>query len=356
MKGTIARDPERKTWMFSVDLRPVNGKRRQAFRRGFATKKEAAVALAQMVADDSCGTGITPRRVTVATFLRNEWLPVRRASIKPSTAAGYAGTIDAYIIQAIGTMQLSKVDGGVLNAMYADLLANGLTGASGRTGGLSPKSVRNIHGLLHRAFKDAVRWGRLNINPCDAADQPRNDPPEMLAWSAEELRLFLAHVADDRLSATWRLLATTGLRRGELLGLRWSDVDLDRGTIAVRQTRIMVNANRPPAPPNRGPEPAPSRSTPGPPPFSRHGNGRRSPNASSWAPDGSTRSAWSSPTPTAPSSTHRSSAADSGRSWRPPGSDRSASTTSAIRTPRPPYGSGSRSCRNGSGTPTSPCR
>jgi hypothetical protein len=82
-------------------------------------------------------------------------------------------TIIAYVLPRIGHVELSKVDGAMLNALYGDLLTNGRTGASGRSGGLSAKSVRNVHGMMHKAFKDAVRWRRLAANPCDAADQPR---------------------------------------------------------------------------------------------------------------------------------------------------------------------------------------
>ena len=77
----------------------------------------------------------------------------------------------------IGELELSKVDGGVLNALYGQLLSDGRTGASGRTGGLSPKTVRNLHGMLHRAFADAVKWRRLTVNPSSSTDQPRKTLP-----------------------------------------------------------------------------------------------------------------------------------------------------------------------------------
>jgi len=128
----------------------------------------------------------------------------------------------------------------MLNALYAHLSADGRTGASGRTGGLSAKTVRNVHGLLHRAFRDAIRWRRLAVNPCDAADQPRKASPEMKAWTTAELGRFITVTAGDRDGAVWRLLATTGMRRGELLGLRWADVDLDGKMFTIRQTVTMV--------------------------------------------------------------------------------------------------------------------
>jgi integrase len=241
MTGAIYRDPTRRTWFFVIDLPAAGGRRRQMWRRGFPTKKAAAEALAVVAAEQARGTFVRPSRVTVHRFLADEWLPAKAAALKPSTAAAYRQMIESYIAPRIGDLPLAKVDGSVLNALYADLLANGRTGASGRIGGLSPKTVRNVHGVLHRAFKDAVRWRRLAVNPCDAADQPRRAGPEMRVWTPSELGRFIAATEHDRLGAVWRLLATTGLRRGELAGLRWSDVDLSAGRLTIRQTMTMVD-------------------------------------------------------------------------------------------------------------------
>jgi integrase len=108
-------------------------------------------------------------------------------------------------------------------------------------GGLAPKTVRNIHGALHTALRDAVRWGYAR-NVAAAADLPKGMTPEMRVWSPEQLRAFLEHVQDDRLYAAWLLLATTGMRRGEVAGLRWVDVDLDAGRVfSPRRPRVVVN-------------------------------------------------------------------------------------------------------------------
>lgn len=108
--------------------------------------------------------------------------------------------------------------------------------------GLDPRTVAYVHVILHRAFKDAVRWGRLTRNPADAADPPRtaSKAAEMTTWDVPPLRHFLARSAEegDRLHGLWVLLATTGMRRGEAMGLRWSDLDLDAGRARVVQTEI----------------------------------------------------------------------------------------------------------------------
>jgi integrase len=109
----------------------------------------------------------------------------------------------------------------MLNTLYAALLADGRKDHVG--GGLSPRTVRYIHTILHRALKDAVKWGRLARNPADAADPPKAGEasrPESITWTADQLRTFLEGTRTSRCSAAYLLLATTGLRRGEALGLR----------------------------------------------------------------------------------------------------------------------------------------
>jgi integrase len=112
--------------------------------------------------------------------------------------------------------------------------------------GLDPRTVNYVHTIIHKALKDAVRWGRLARNPADAADPPRGGQKSdgVRAWDAPTLRQFLSASSEsgDRLYPLWVLLATTGMRRGEALGLRWSDVDLDAGRLRVVQTIIQVRS------------------------------------------------------------------------------------------------------------------
>jgi integrase len=110
---------------------------------------------------------------------------------------------------------------------------------------LDPSTVKAVHVTLHKAFAAAVKWERLAKNPADQADPPRVpvNTDNMPTWTAEQLRMFLEFTAsmDDRNHALWVLLATTGMRRGEALGLRWQDVDLDAGRLRVVQTVLSIN-------------------------------------------------------------------------------------------------------------------
>ncbi len=122
--------------------------------------------------------------------------------------------------------------------------------ASGRAdgqGGLSARTVRYIYTILRSALSDAVKQGRLSVNPTDRSTPPSPSearPPEMQAWTAPELGRFLgwADAQDPDLAMGWRLLAATGMRRGEALALRWRDVDLDAGRLAVRRSVGVVKA------------------------------------------------------------------------------------------------------------------
>jgi integrase len=128
-----------------------------------------------------------------------------------------------------------------LNRLYAELLAYGRIE---REGGLSARTVRYCHTILRRALADAVRWNRLPRNVADSADPPTKNATTstpMRTWTAEQLRAFLGSVRDDRLHTAYVLLASTGARRGEILGLRWRDVDLDAARISIRQTLVSVD-------------------------------------------------------------------------------------------------------------------
>jgi integrase len=127
-----------------------------------------------------------------------------------------------------------------LSSLYGTLLVSGYR--KGKTPrGLSPTSVSLIHRIVTHALRDAVRWGLLARNPADQVDPPRRTEHEMPTWSAAEVRTFLEFVANDRLAAMWVLLCTTGMRRGEVLGLRWEDVDLENGRLAVRRALVEVD-------------------------------------------------------------------------------------------------------------------
>ena len=214
--------------------------RRRAIKGGYATQKECQSALNKVLTAVDARTYVPPTRITVKAFLIGEWLPAVKGTLRPTTFASYTMLAKEHIVPRLGSLQLQKLTPASINALYAHLGEHGRVHGGGP---LSPSSVRRVHAVLHRACHDAVRWGRLTVNPVDAADPPKqsSEHAERPVWSAEQLGGFLAHVADDRLFALWRLLIMTGLRRGEALGLQWADVDMEAGAVSIRRAWIPVN-------------------------------------------------------------------------------------------------------------------
>ena len=215
--------------------------RRRAIKGGFATQRECQAALNKVLTAVEARTYAPPTRITVKAFLLSEWLPAVKGTLRPTTYASYTMLAREHIIPGLGSLQLQKLTPGAINALYAYLLEEGRVCGKG---GLSPSSVRRVHAVLHRACRDAVRWGRLTVNPVDAADPPKasaEHSERLPVWSAEQLSAFLASVADHRLFALWRLLAMTGMRRGEALGLAWQDLDMEGGRLTIRRAWVPVN-------------------------------------------------------------------------------------------------------------------
>ena len=241
MRGSVVH--RGKSWSVVIELprESETGKRQQRWHSGYRTKKEAERARIDLLAKADAGTYVEQHRQTLAMFL-NDWFPAIAPTIRPATLYSYQRNARLHVTPYIGSLTLQKIDAGTLNTLYARLLEDGSKHQRG--GGLSPRSARYVHTILHRALKDAVRWGRLARNPADAADPPRASAsvqPEIKTWSAPELRGFLESLADDRYYAAWVLLSTTGMRRGEALGLRWSDLDFDARRASIRQTVFAVN-------------------------------------------------------------------------------------------------------------------
>jgi integrase len=210
--------------------------RRRETKGGYATRREAQAAMSKVAVAVQEQTHVASSRLTVRDYLTKEWLPAIEQTIRPTTYRSYVSHVECHILPALGSVQLQKLAPAQINALYAKLIAGGRRNRKP----LTALTVRHVHAVLHRSLKDAVRWGRLARNPADLADPPRVTGPgrELHTWSAEQLAAFLDSRRDDRLYALWHTLAMTGLRRGEALGLRWQDVDLEAGRLCVRRSLI----------------------------------------------------------------------------------------------------------------------
>ena len=199
------------------------------------------MALADLIGSVNHGVYVHKSKQTTAEFSA-EWLAAIAPTVRPATLYSYARNLRLHVLPYVGSAPLMAIDAGTLNGLYARLLAEGRKNSEG--GGLSPRSVQYVHTIAHRMLRDAVKWGRLSRNPADAADPPRSTAsgrPGRVTWTATELASFVERARTDRHWTAYLLLATTGMRRGEALGLRWADLDLIAGRATIRQTVVTVN-------------------------------------------------------------------------------------------------------------------
>jgi len=206
----------------AVDLGWSGGKRRRKTLYG-ATRREVAVKLSDAVRAHREGRLIPDERATFAVFV-DMWLTAARPSLSPGTWQRYEQYARLHSVPMLGRRPLAKIGPADLQQLYADRLA----------AGCSPTSVRHLHRFLHRVFDQALRWGAASRNPVTLVDPPRVARHEFRTLSPEEARALLSALHGDRLQALYVLALTTGMRQGELLALRWSDLDLPGKHLAIR--------------------------------------------------------------------------------------------------------------------------
>ncbi|MDX1468940.1 MAG: site-specific integrase [Acidimicrobiia bacterium] len=228
-------------WYVVIELpRGEDGKRRQKWNGGYKTRREAERVRAKLVTELASGSYVEPSQTTFGDWVADQWLPLTKTRVKPTTYDSYERNLRLHVLPSLGSLRLRQVTPSTLNRLYSDLLANG---HKTREGGLSAKTVRYIHTIVHRALADAVDTGLLAANVASRAKPPRVQsaaPAVIRFWEPHELRQFLDSVRGHRLEAAWHLAAMTGMRRGEVLGLRWKDVDLDAATLSVTHAIVSV--------------------------------------------------------------------------------------------------------------------
>lgn len=204
----------------------LDGGRRKSFygkTKGEALRKLRA---AQHALDHGLPV-LMDERQTLAHYLPS-WLESKNR-LEPSTRIRYRIFVERTLIPELGRVQLAKLTPQHLQRLYAKKLDEGW----------SPTTVHHLHTVLHGALEQAIRWGLIGRNVADLVDAPRIERKEMRFWTPEQARAFLAAVAGDRLEALFRLALDTGMRQGELFGLRWRDVDIEGGALYV-QTALKV--------------------------------------------------------------------------------------------------------------------
>lgn len=304
MKGSVYKRGKVWYYRFDGDADPLTGKRQQINGSGYRTEKEAWKECRAAIAEYEAGHAVDNTRRKVAAAL-DEWLTRIKHSIKPSMYQNWRDYADYYVIPYIGHRDLLDIDGGVCDALYAKLLAEGRVKAKPKTAEakqavhvrqvsangkiqpcrpyrydsvrcyrthaeddpllgqpiepsktvrqhapaerkdvsptLAPKTVVNTHRMLHRAWEDFTKWNWAKRNVVNDAHPPRIPRAGRKVWTVQQLQTFLQFVRRDRFFALWVLETTSGMRRSELAGARRELLDLDAGIIAIGPTRVVVN-------------------------------------------------------------------------------------------------------------------
>lgn len=215
------KDRKGKQWVAQIIL--GNGKTRQTY---YMTQKEAEDALNEMLYQYRRGTLITEKDQTVKQHFAY-WLDIHKTRVRWSTYLQYRRLVNKHILPMLGNRSLQKLSARDLDALYARKLEEGLT----------PAYIRDIHVVIHLALKQAVRWRLITYNVSEDVSPPRESQShQRQILTPEQAQKLLAIAKGHRLGAMLTLALTTGMRRGELLALRWQDIDMQHGTLLVQRT------------------------------------------------------------------------------------------------------------------------
>ena len=237
MRGYVVEKGSRFYAVIYEGVDPVTGRERRRWHPAGQSRREAELLAARLAATASAV--VRQPGPALATYLLRQWLPAKEVSLRPSTRDGYRRLIELHVVPRLGTVSLRRLRAEQLDALYAELLA---TGRRNGRGGLDPKTVLEVHIVLRKALADARRRGLVVHNVAEDAEAPKRHRPNapLRAWNVEQLQAFLAVARSKRLFPAFWLAATTGMRRSELLGLRWGDTDLEAGRLSISRALVSV--------------------------------------------------------------------------------------------------------------------
>ncbi len=263
MRGGIQKKGNRYYAVIYDGIDPGTGKKRRRWIAAGTRRSDAEKVLAAEIKRRHDGEPVPTEKLTLGQYLTERWLPIQKSRVRASTYDSYRRNIDLHVLPALGRRPLDKLAAEDIDLFYATLLTEGRKKPIGKKPkgkasratavdgedeeekpvGLAPKTVRNIHLMLNKAMADAQRKGIVIRNVVSLADAPslkNRQEGNIKAWDVDQLRTFLNAVRDHRLHPAFHLSSHTGMRRGEVLGLRWCDVDLDAKRLSVRQALVSI--------------------------------------------------------------------------------------------------------------------
>ena len=233
MRGHI-KQRAKGSWTIVIDLGrdPETKKKRQQWVTVRGTKREAEKRLSELLHERDTGTYVKPVKQTFGQFL-DQWLrDYAWPNLSAETAQAYDIMARKHLIPTLGSIPLQQLTPARLQAYYTEKLTSGRRDGKG---GLSPRTVRHHHRLIHVALESAVKWQLVQRNVADSVDAPKYRQKEMNTFDEEGMLAFLESVKATEYYSVFYTALFTGMRRSELLALRWSDLDLDLGYISINR-------------------------------------------------------------------------------------------------------------------------
>jgi integrase len=231
VKGHI-RERSPRHWAIVLDSQDATGARKRRWHSFQGTKRQAQVECARLISEAQGGGAVDPSRITVSEFLdrfERDWVAVH---VSAHSAGRYAGAL-RHAQRHLGNVQLQKLRPADIAGLYASL----------SRAGLAARTIRLIHVVLHRALGQAVTWGVIRDNPADNAKAPKAPDQETEMLQPDRARELLDRLRGRPLYMLASLALATGMRRNEMLALRWQDVDLDAGRLTIEQSLEQTRAH-----------------------------------------------------------------------------------------------------------------
>jgi integrase len=233
LKGHIRKRGNK--WCFVIDIGrdPENGRRKQKWFSGFKTKKEAERAMTAKIHELNQGIFVEPAKITLEDFLKRWLEDYALINCAPRTFEGYEYIVRKHLIPSLGKITLNLLKPMHIQKYYSEKLNSGRIDGKG---GLSARSVLHHHRLLHEALEHAVKRQIIPVNPVRAVSSPKPQRKQMNVLTREEILQLLKAAEGTRFYEPIFFAVNTGMRRGEIFALRWSDIDFENQIISVRQT------------------------------------------------------------------------------------------------------------------------
>ncbi|MHB0912080.1 MAG: tyrosine-type recombinase/integrase [Armatimonadota bacterium] len=212
---------------------PITGKKRQRWYTVKGNKRDAEKELTRILRELDTGQHVEPSKMSLAAYLEKWLQDCAYPTVAAKTYERYVEIVRKSIIPALGGIRLDQVKPLDIQHFYSEQLASGRKDGSG---GLAPRTVLHYHRILREALQQAVKWQLIARNPCDSVEPPRPRHTEMRVFTEKQVLALLEFCRGHKYYLPILLAVTTGLRRGEILALKWSDLDLDNRTLAVMRS------------------------------------------------------------------------------------------------------------------------